>query len=56
MKQYLPYLDLRLDIGIIAFHTEVMYTSYHDLVRTYIALYWRVWKWNGAFRLYSPMH
>ena len=50
-----PYLDLRLDIGLLQIQTELMTERYEQMCRNYIALrITLLHKWGGHFRLYSP--
>jgi len=46
-------LHMSLDVGILAFRTEVMYerVEYDTLEITSVC--WKLFKWNGEFRLYK---
>lgn len=49
-----PHLDIYIDLGIAMLKTSVMVERYERQWREYIGLYWRLFKWDGYIRLYSP--
>lgn len=51
---YKPYLDFAIYTGWIDLRTEVWKQSVERYEFTYLSLYWRIFKWNGRFRLYKP--
>jgi hypothetical protein len=53
-RNWMPCLDLRLDLGFVWFETEVMYYNDHLDAMCYVMLAWRFLRWHGVFRLYTP--
>lgn len=54
LKQWLPYLDLWLDIGLLQVQTELWNFDYQRMVHTRINLSVKLFrKWGFRFKLYS---
>lgn len=49
-----PYLDFYLDVGFLSIRTDLMHVVLHEDVYVYIRLSWRLFKWEGGFKLYEP--
>lgn len=49
-----PYLDFVLDLGFMHLRTVLMKQAVERHSYDYIALQWKLFKWNGLLRLYKP--
>jgi len=49
-----PYIHIVLDLGFIGLNTVLMRERFNTWEFEYIALHWRLFKWHGKFRLYTP--
>jgi hypothetical protein len=53
-RNWMPCLDLELELGFARFATELMYYREEWDEMCYVMLAWRFLRWKGMFRLYTP--
>lgn len=52
-RKYLPILNIYLQIPFIDIRTSILRESAESLTIELFVIEWRIYKWNGAFKLYK---
>lgn len=54
-RHYLPDFDLYIHAPFFSLETRLFCERTDMMMIEWVALYWQVWKWQGRFKLYTPI-